>query len=106
MTNGTFRVSDILHHESAAWVWTAIRSGADLEQMESDNSDDANEMKVAVKYLEEAVTRLASQAPKTEEWEEKMLAWKSKAIQLWVVWWDCFNVALNAADSVREMTEW
>jgi XRN 5'-3' exonuclease N-terminus len=105
LARSSFRVSDVLCRENAMWIWNAIRRGADLEQMQSDDSDDSKEMKFAMQYLDEALDRLASQVPETTEWDEKMLTWKSQAKVLWVLWWDVFNVALNTADSAMEMNE-
>ena len=99
------RVSDAMRYEEAVWIWSIIRSGADLERLRSDDSDDSQEIQYAMDYLDAGLARLKANLPQTAEWELKIHEWRRNAKVLWIIWWEVFNVALTCDASAR-IDEW
>jgi hypothetical protein len=92
-------VSSTIRDDEAFWIWKALRQGADLEQLKSDDSDDAEEMRFAMEYLDDAMKILQDQVPQNEDWQSKMNDWKQRAKVMWIIWWEVFNVALTDGSS-------
>jgi len=101
--SASFRVSDVMDHDKAIWIWNAIREGPDLEQLRSDDSDDCAEMQFAVDYLEGVMSRIRTQMP--NQYDTQVKEWKTRVKKLWVIWWEVFNVALTPEAAFMHMEE-